>query len=75
MKRILSTLAAAIVALSFAGMVFAADAAPAVAPAAEVKKEEKAPAAKLVKKAKKAKKVKKAAAKKETAPVQAAAVK
>ena len=60
MKKVLSSLVAALVAVAFAGVVFAADMPaghPAVAPAAEVKKEEKAP----VKKTKKAKKAKKAA--------------
>ena len=68
MKKVLSTLVAAIVALSFSAVVFAADAAPAVAPAdathAGMTAEKKE-----VKPAKKAKKAKKAkAAKKEAAP-------
>src|SRR5512136_678422 len=55
MKKVLSTLVAAIVAVAFAGVVFAAEPAPApAAPAADVKKEEKAPAKKKAKKAKKA---------------------
>jgi mannitol-specific phosphotransferase system IIBC component len=71
MKKVLSTIVAAIVALSFSAVVFAADAAPAAAPAADA-----APAAekKEVKKVKKAKKAKKAKAeKKEAAPAEAAA--
>jgi Spy/CpxP family protein refolding chaperone len=64
MKKVLSTLVAALVAVSFAGIVCAAEPAPAAAP--EMKKEEKAP----VKKARKVKKVKKAkkVEKKEEAP-------
>jgi hypothetical protein len=63
MKKVLSTIVAAFVALSFAGVVCAADPAPATmpaghppvaAPAGDVKKEEAKPAKK--KKAKKAKK-------------------
>jgi len=73
MKKMLSTIVAALVAVSFAGLVFAAEPAkteaPAAAPAAgEVKKDEKKPA----KKAKKAKKSKKAT-KKEEAPAAAPA--
>jgi hypothetical protein len=68
MKKVLSSIVAALVALSFAGIVCAAE--PVVAPvpaAADVKKEEKAakPAKKHAKKAKKAKK--------ETVPADAAA--
>jgi hypothetical protein len=72
MKKVLSTLVAALVAVSFAGIVCAAEpvAAPAAAP--EVKKEEKAPLVKKSKK-KKAKKAKKAEVKKEAAPVEAPA--
>jgi predicted TIM-barrel fold metal-dependent hydrolase len=74
MKKVLSTLVAAIVALSFSAVVFAADlpaghpataGAEAAAPAVEKKEVKK------VKKAKKAKKVK--AEKKEAAPVVEAA--
>jgi type IV secretory pathway VirB6-like protein len=70
MKKVLSTLVAALVALSFSAVVFAADAAPAVAPAdathagMEMKKE--ATPAKKAKKTKKAKKAK--APKKAVAP-------
>ena len=48
MKKVLSTLVAALVAVSFAGIVCAAEPAPApaAAPAADVKKEEKAPVTK-----------------------------
>ena len=72
MKKILSTLVAAIVALSFSAVVFAADTAPSVAPADATHagmdmKKKAAPA----KKAKKAKKVK--AIKKEAAPAAGAA--
>ena len=60
MKKVLSTIVAALVAMSFSAVVFAADVAKPVvvdpaAPAADVKKEEK----KTVKKTKKGKKVKK----------------
>jgi ribosomal protein L12E/L44/L45/RPP1/RPP2 len=72
MKKVLSSVVAALVAVAFAGVVFAADATPAAAPAGEVKKEEKAEKApaKKSKKAKKAKHAKKAkkAEKKEVAP-------
>ena len=68
MKRILSSIAAALVAVSFAGLVCAAEApkkeavpAPAAPAAGEVKKEEKKPVKK-----KKATKAKKAAKKEET---------
>ncbi len=71
MKKVLSTLVAAIVALSFAGIVCAAEPAAAPAPAAEMKKEEAAPA-KKVKKSKKAKKAKKAEKKEEAKPMEAA---
>jgi hypothetical protein len=56
MKKVLSSIVAALVAVAFAGVVFAADItpAPAVAPAAEVKKEAKAPIKKVKKVAKKA---------------------
>ena len=69
MKKVLSTIVAALVALSFSAVVFATDAAPvadpaAPAPAADVKKTEK-----KVKKAKKAKHHKKAATTDEAAPV------
>ncbi len=76
MKTVLSSIVAALVALSFAGIVCAAEPAPAAmpaghpaiaAPAADAKKEEAKPA----KKAKKAKKAK--AVKKDAAPVDAAA--
>jgi len=72
MKKVLSTIVAALVAVSFAGIVCAAEpvAAPA-APAAEVKKEEAAPVKKLKKK--KAKKAKKPEVKKEEAPAAPAA--
>lgn len=68
MKKVISSIVAALVALSFSAMVFAADA-PAPAPAADaaapaVEKKE----VKKVKKAKKAKKVKKAVKKEEAAP-------
>lgn len=66
MKKVLSTLVAAIVAVAFAGVVFAAEPAPAPAAAPEVKKEEAAPVVKKAKK-KKAKKAKKAEVKKEEA--------
>jgi hypothetical protein len=74
MKKVLSTLVAALVAVAFAGVVFAAEpaksaapAAPAAAPAAaEPAKEEKKPAKK-----KKAKKAKKAEKKEEAAPAAA----
>ncbi len=69
MKKVLSTIVAAIVAVAFAGVVFAAEpATPATpaTPAADVKKEEKAPV-KKTKKTKKAKKAKKTM-KKEEAP-------
>jgi hypothetical protein len=59
MKKVLSSIVAALVAVAFAGVVFAAEpakeAAPAAPAAGEMKKEEKAPA-KKTKKAKKAKK-------------------
>jgi nitrate reductase cytochrome c-type subunit len=72
MKKVMSTIVAALVAVSFAGLVFAQDApAPAAAPAAgEVKKEEKAPAKKH-KKMKKTKKAAKKTEKKEEAPAAA----
>lgn len=77
MKKIMSAIVAVLVAVSFAGLVFAAEpakkeAAPASAapPVGEIKKEEKKPA-KKVKKAKKAKK----AAEKPAGPVAAPAVK
>jgi len=72
MKKVLSTLVAALVAVSFAGIVCAAEPAPAPAAAPEVKKEEKAPVVKKAKK-KKAKKAKKAEVKKEEAPAAPAA--
>jgi hypothetical protein len=61
MKKVLSSIVAALVAVAFAGVVFAAEpvAAPAAPAAPEVKKEEKAPVVKKAKK-KKAKKAKKA---------------
>ena len=66
MKKVLSTLVAAIVALTFSAVVFAADAAPAVAPAdathAGMDMKKKATPAKKAKKAKKAKAMKKEAA-------------
>jgi hypothetical protein len=73
MKKVMSTIVAALVAVSFAGLVFAQEApapAPVAAPAADVKKEEKAPVKKHKKhkKVKKAKKAKKAAKKIEAAP-------
>ena len=78
MKRILSTLAAAIVALSFAGMVFAAEVTTdtksettTTSPAGEVKVEKKE-VKKTVKKHKKHKKHKKAVKKEEAAPAAAA---
>ena len=82
MKKIMSSIVAAIVAVAFAGVCFAAEAAkpaghptpaaaPAAAPAAEVKKEEAKPA----KKAKKAKKPAKKAEKKVIAAKQSAAQK
>jgi hypothetical protein len=80
MKKVLSSIVAALVALSFAGIVCAAEpmkeAAPAAPAAGEMKKEEKAPAKKAKKAAKKHKKAK--AAKKEmkekpTAPAAPAA--
>jgi hypothetical protein len=64
MKKVLSTLVAALVAVSFAGIVCAAEPAPAPAAAPEMKKEEAAPV-KKAKKVKKVKKVKKPAVKKE----------
>ena len=66
MKKVLSSVVAALVAVAFAGVCFAAEPvkADAAAPADAVKKEEKKPAKK--KKAKKA--AKKAAEKKEEAP-------
>lgn len=77
MKKVLSTIVAALVAVAFAGVVFAAEpvkgAAPAALPAGHppIKKEEKAP----VKKAKKAEKKAKKAEKKEEAPAAPAAKK
>ena len=65
MKKVLSSIVAALVALSFSAVVFAADAAPVAAPAADAKP---AVEKKEVKKVKKAKKAKKAAVKKEAAP-------
>jgi len=78
MKKLVSTLVAALVAVSFAGLVFAADPAPSATPAMPaghppVKQEAPAPA-KTEKKAKKAKKApKKEAAKPAEAPAPAAA--
>jgi hypothetical protein len=72
MKKVLSTLVAALVAVSFDGIVCAAEPAPAPAAAPEMKKEEKAPVVKKAKK-KKAKKAKKAEVKKEEAPAAAPA--
>jgi len=79
MKKVLSTITAALVAISFAGIVCAAEPvkseAPAAAPAAgEVKKEEKKPV-KTHKKHKKAKKAKKAVKKEEAMPAEAPAAK
>jgi len=68
MKKVLSTLVAALVAVSFAGIVCAAEPAPAPPAAPEVKKEEAAPVAKKVKKAKKKVKKAKKEMKKEEAP-------
>jgi hypothetical protein len=62
MKKVLSTIVAALVALSFSAVVFAADAAPAVAPAADAKPAVEKKEVKKVKKTKKTKKVKKEAA-------------
>jgi hypothetical protein len=75
MKKVLSTLVAALVAVSFAGIVCAAEPAAPAAPAApEVKKEEvKKPVKKAKKKVKKA--PKKAEEKKEAAPAEAAPAK
>jgi Ni/Co efflux regulator RcnB len=82
MKKILSTIVAALVAVSFAGLVFAQDApAPAASPAApaagEVKKVEKAPVKKHTKhmKHKRTKKARKVVKKEQTAPVEAPAAK
>ena len=75
MKKVLSTLVAALVAVSFAGVVFAAEpmkeAAPMAPAAGEMKKEEAKPMKKEKKKAKK-KKAKKEM-KKEEAPMAAPA--
>jgi zona occludens toxin (predicted ATPase) len=68
MKKVLSTIVAALVALSFSAVVFAADVAPAAAPAADAKPAVEKKEAKP-KKAKKAKK----APKKEVAPAAEAA--
>ncbi len=68
MKKVLSTLVAALVAVSFAGVVFAAEPMKEATPAAgEMKKEEMKPMKKEKKKMKKAKKAKKEM-KKEEAP-------
>lgn len=66
MKKVLSAIVAALVAISFAGLVCAAEPAPAALPAGHppIKKEEK----KAVKKAKKAKKAAKKAAETPAAP-------
>lgn len=69
MKKVLSTIVAALVALSFSAVVFAADVAPVAAPAADAKPAVEKKEVKKVKKAKKAKK----AVKKEAAPAVEAA--
>ena len=72
MKKVLSSIVAALVAVSFAGIVCAAEpAAPAVMPAGHPAVGEKAPA-KAAKPAKKAKKAKKAVKKDEVKPADAA---
>lgn len=75
MKKVLSTLVAALVALSFAGLVSAAEPAPAM-PAGHpaINKEEKAPV-KKAKKTKKSKKAKKAVTKEEAKPAETPAAK
>lgn len=77
MKKVLSTIVAALVAVSFAGIVFAAEPEAPAMPAGHPPVAEKAAAkpVKKAKKAKKAKKVKKAAEKKEAAPAEAPAAK
>jgi hypothetical protein len=82
MKKILPTIVAALVAISFAGLVFAQDApAPAAPPAApvagEMKKVEKAPVRKHVKhkKHKRTMKARKVTKKEQTAPVETPAAK
>jgi hypothetical protein len=73
MKKVLSTIVAALVAVSFAGVLFAAEPAKTEAPAAgEVKKEEVKKPAKKAKKAKK-KAAKKAEKKEEAKPAEAPA--
>jgi hypothetical protein len=69
MKKVLSTIVAALVAVSFAGIVCAAEPAPAAMPAGHPPVADKAPA----KPAKKAKKAKKAVKKEEVKPADAAA--
>jgi len=66
MKKVLSTIVAALVALSFSAVVFAADVAPVAAPAADAKPAVEKKEVKKVKKATKTKKAKKA--KKAVAP-------
>lgn len=69
MKKVFSTIVAALVAVSFAGIVCAAEPAPAAMPAGHPPVGDKAPA----KPAKKAKKAKKAVKKEEAKPADAAA--
>ncbi len=69
MKKVLSSIVAALVAVSFAGIVCAAEPAPAAMPAGHPPVAEKAPA----KPAKKAKKAKKAVKKEEAKPAEAPA--
>jgi hypothetical protein len=71
MKKVFSTIVAALVAVSFAGIVCAADPAPAALPAGHPPVGDKAAPAKPAKKAKKAKK--KAVKKEEAKPADAAA--
>ncbi|MDD2737026.1 MAG: hypothetical protein PHF56_24085 [Desulfuromonadaceae bacterium] len=73
MKKVLSTIVAALVAMSFSAVVFAADATPAAAPTTDAKPAVEKKEAKPAKKAKKSKKAKKPEVKKEDAAAAPAA--